>query len=104
MTEKPQWHGITCSIQRPLCSRGLMWVRHVAHKVKHIGKRKRVASSFQRKQDVKKDKDVSTDSNNTHTCLSFSQVTARETDTELALDPAWEPSSPPYNTQTLLPV
>lgn len=72
--------------------------------VRHIGKRKRVASSFQRKQDVKVDKDVFTVSNNKHPRLSVSQVTARETDTESALDPAWEPSYLPYNTKTSLRV
>lgn len=81
---------------------------YVSHIVKQEGlpretlrKRKWVVSSLQRKQDVKRQRCV-TVSNNTHSRLSFSQVTARETDTELALDPAWEPSSLPYNTKTLL--
>lgn len=81
---------------------------YVSHIVKQEGlaretlrKRKWVVSSLQRKQDVKRQRCV-TVSNNTHSRLSFSQVTAREADTELALDPAWEPSSLPYNTKTSL--
>lgn len=85
-----------------------MWDRQVSHIEKEKGlvcetlmKRKWVICSLQRKQDVKIDNNVLTVSKNTHSRLSFSQATARETDTELALAPAWEPSSLPYNTETL---